>query len=102
MAIKADLTITTNDGLTKSRVITFKTDGTAGNTVNVGFKPNYVRVMNLTTGNDRFEWYRGFAATNTIKNGSGAFDTTSAIVVDGTKVTVGNYADNNVILLEVR
>ena len=102
MAIKSNLKVVANDGITKSRIITFVTDGASANVVDVGFEPNYVRVMNLTSGTDRYEWYRGFDATKTIKNGTGGFDTNSIITVAGNKVTVPAYTDTHVILLEVR
>lgn len=92
----------TNDGITKSTILKVTRDGTGTVEIDLGFRPNYVRWMNLTSGIDRYEWYRGFDATKTIKNGTGAYDATSQILVNGSKVTLPEGIDKHVLLVEVR
>lgn len=74
---------------------TYTGDGTQGAmTVNCGFSPKYVEVINVTD-QITIEWMLGMAATNTITraaNGTASLDTTSAIVSNNAIATATEVA----------
>jgi len=79
-----DIATTQDGGVSNLAVGSFTSDNTAVN-VNTGFKPRYVKVINLT---DKivWEWTYDMAATHTLKTvaaGTITDDTTSAIVAHG-------------------
>jgi hypothetical protein len=64
-------------------------------TVHIGFTPRYVRLVNMTTG-DQYEWMEGMAATKTLmttaSTGANSIDANSVIVANAVIATVTEVA----------
>lgn len=68
-------------------------------TITLGFKPRYVKVVNLAASSASMEWFEGMAAASAWKvTTSGAFSliTSLGITVSATGFTVGLDTDVNV------
>jgi len=74
-------------------------DGTAAAfTITTGFKPRYVRVVNVASG-DEYEWFEGMADASAYKRvaaGTASIPTTLGITVTNRGFTVGLDTDINV------
>jgi len=67
-------------------------------TITTGFKPRYVGVFNVTSG-DQYEWFEGMAAASALKRvtaGTASIITTLGVTVSATGFTVGLDTDVNV------
>ena len=74
-------------------------DTAAAFTITLGFKPLWVKVMNVTSG-DHYEWYHGMAAASATKRvtaGDATIITTLGITQAENGFTVGLDTDVNVI-----
>jgi len=82
----------------------YLTDGTAAAyNINTGFKPRYVRVINLTDRNEN-EWLEGMAdasALHTIADGTRTLTTTLGITPLDNGFTVGLDTDVNVTAKQI-
>lgn len=68
-------------------------------TITTGFKPRYVKVVNLTASSSSEEWFEGMAAASawkTATNGDASLITSNGITVSATGFTVGLDTDVNV------
>lgn len=58
--------------------------------VHIGFTPRYVKLVNMTTG-DQYEWMEGMAATDTLmttaSTGANSIDANSVIVTNSTSLS---------------
>src|SRR3990167_2378448 len=66
-------------------------------TITTGFQPRYVRVVNVTSG-DEYEWFEGMAAASAYKRvtaGDATIPTTLGITVSASGFTVGLDTDIN-------
>lgn len=66
--------------------------------ITTGFKPRYVRVVNVTSG-DEYEWWEGMAAASAFKRvaaGTATIITTLGITVSDSGFTIGLDLDINV------
>jgi len=73
-------------------------DTAAAITITVGFKPRYVRVQNITSG-DGMEWFEGMAAAAAVKQvtaGDKTILSTLGITVADTTFIIGLDTDVNV------
>lgn len=71
----------------------------AAYTFTTGFKPRYVKVVNLAASSASFEWFEGMAdasAWKTAVDGTAALVTTNGITVSDTGFTLGLDTDVNV------
>jgi len=63
--------------------------------VHIGFTPRYVKLVNMTTG-DQYEWMEGMAATKTLmttaSTGANSIDANSVIVTNSSSVTATEVA----------
>lgn len=67
-------------------------------TITTGFKPRYVAVFNVTSG-DKYEWFEGMADASAFKQvaaGTSTIITTLGITVSASGFTVGLDTDLNV------
>lgn len=78
----------------------YLTDATAAAIViTCGFKPRYVRVVNVTS-SDKYEWFEGMAAASahkTVAAGTSSLITTLGVTVANNGFTIGLDTDVNVI-----
>lgn len=95
-------TITTKVPENTLRVATGRyldTGTVAAYTFTCGFKPRYVKVVNLAASSSSFEWFEGMAdasAWKTAVDGTAALVTTNGITVDSRGFTLGLDTDVNV------
>lgn len=95
-------TITTKVPENTLRVATGRyldTGTVAAYTFTTGFKPRYVKVVNLAASSSSFEWFEGMAdasAWKTATNGDAALVTSNGITVDDRGFTLGLDTDVNV------
>jgi hypothetical protein len=95
-------TITTKGPLNTVRMATGRyldTGSVAAYTFTLGFKPRYVKVVNLAASSSSFEWFEGMAdasAWKTATNGDGAIVTTNGITVSESGFILGLDTDVNV------
>lgn len=71
----------------------------AAYTFTLGFKPRYVKVVNLASSSASFEWFEGMAdasAWKTTTSGAGSLVTSNGITVSDTGFTLGLDTDVNV------
>lgn len=77
------------------------TSTAAAFTITTGFKPRYVKVVNLgSTGLATLEWFEGMADASAlleITDGTKSVDTTTGITVTANGFTVGLNTDVNII-----
>lgn len=74
-------------------------DTAAAFTLDVGFTPRIVRVVNLTS-RDQMEWFEGMddaSALKTVAAGTRTIISSNGITVSGKNVTVGLDTDVNVV-----
>lgn len=92
---------TQSNGVVNRYVARYLEDETAAAfTLDIGFTPRSVRVINLTS-RDEMEWFEGMddaSALKTVAAGTRSLITSNGITVSGTNVTVG--LDTDVVVVD--
>lgn len=92
---------TQSNGVVNRYVARYLEDETAAAfTLDIGFTPRSVRVINLTS-RDEMEWFEGMddaSALKTVAAGTRTLITSNGITVSGTNVTVG--LDTDVVVVD--
>lgn len=62
-------------------------------TISVGFPPDYVKVVNITDGNQMWEWFTGMGAGQAIQSQSGSSNQFTRLNANGITISSGAAPD---------